>query len=221
MVVVMIVDERIVTFLHSLEGSNGELCDSIEQYAHENYVPIIRKETESLLKVMVSIKKPKHILEIGTAIGYSAILMSQVMPADCHITTIENYEKRIPIALDNIKKSGMEECITLIEGDALSIVPQLDCTFDFVFMDAAKGQYMNYLEQIIDKVEDGGVIISDNVLQEGDIVKSRFIVERRNRTIHSRMRDYLYRIKNMPELETSIVPIGDGVTVSVKKGIRQ
>lgn len=115
----------------------------------------------------------------------------------------------------------MEERITLIEGDALSIVPQLDGTFDFVFMDAAKGQYMNYLEQIIDKVEDGGVIISDNVLQEGDIVKSRFIVERRNRTIHSRMRDYLYRIKNMPELETSIVPIGDGVTVSVKKGIKQ
>lgn len=221
MVIVMIVDERIVTFLHSLEGSNGELCDLIEQYAHENFVPIIRKEMESFLKVMVSIKKPKHILEIGTAIGYSAILMSQVMPVGCHITTIENYEKRIPIALDNIKKSGMEERITLIEGDALSIVPQLDGTFDFVFMDAAKGQYMNYLEQIIDKVEDGGVIISDNVLQEGDIVKSRFIVERRNRTIHSRMRDYLYRIKNMPELETSIVPIGDGVTVSVKKGIKQ
>ncbi|MDE5782343.1 MAG: O-methyltransferase [Lachnospiraceae bacterium] len=216
----MIVDERIIKFLHSLEGSNGELCDNIEEYARKNYVPIIRKEMESFLKVMVCIKKPKRILELGTAIGYSAIMMSQVMPDNCHITTIENYDKRIPIALENIKKAGMEERITLIEGDALSVIPDINETFDFVFMDAAKGQYMNYLELIIDKIDNGGVIISDNVLQEGDIVKSRFGVERRNRTIHSRMREYLYTIKNIPELETSIVPIGDGITVSVKKGIK-
>lgn len=216
----MITDERIVTFLHSLEGSNGEICDGIEEYAHENYVPIIRKEMESFLKVMVYLKSPGRILEIGTAVGYSAILMSQAMPEGCHITTIENYGRRIPIALDNIKRAGMEGRIDLIEGDALSVIPCLEGTFDFVFMDAAKGQYMNYLESVIGKVDEGGVIICDNVLQEGDIVKSRFGVERRNRTIHSRMREYLYRIKNMPELETAIVPIGDGITVSVKKGTK-
>lgn len=215
----MIVDDRIVTFLHSLEQSNGELCDSIEEYAHKNYVPIIRKETESFLKVMIMIKNPRRILEIGTAIGYSAILMSRVMPQDCSIVTIENYDKRIPVARENIMKAGLADRIELKEGDALSVIPQLDGMFDFVFIDAAKGQYMNYLNLLMDKIPEGGVIVSDNVLQEGEIVKSRYGIERRNRTIHSRMREYLYELKHMPQLETTIVPIGDGITVSVKKGI--
>lgn len=214
----MIVDERIVTFLHSLEGSNGTLCDSMEEYAHNHYVPIIRKEMESFLKVMLCIKKPKRILELGTAIGYSAILMAKEMSEDGQIVTVENYDKRIPIARANIEKAGMQEKITLVEGDALEAIPKLEGEFDFVFMDAAKGQYMSYLEMMLPKVSTGGVIISDNVLQEGDIVKSRYGIERRNRTIHARMREYLYTIKNMPELETTIVPIGDGITISVKKG---
>ena len=214
----MIVDDRIVTFIHSLEKSNGELCDGIEKYAHENYVPIIRKEMESMLKVLINITRPESILEIGTAIGYSAIIMAGAMPENCHITTIENYEKRIPIALDNIEKSGYSDRIRLIEGDALKVLPELNEKYDFVFMDAAKGQYMNYLEMIMDKVNEGGVIVCDNVLQEGDIVKSRYGIERRNRTIHSRMREYLYTLKNMPEFETTVVPIGDGITISVRTG---
>lgn len=214
----MIVDERIVTFMHSLEKTNGEFCDNIEKYAHENYVPIIRKEMESLLRVLITMSRPEKILEIGTAIGYSAIIMAGAMPNDAHITTIENYEKRIPIARENIQKSGYGDRIELIEGDALEVLPGLKDKYDFVFMDAAKGQYMNYLDMIIDKVNVGGVIVCDNVLQEGDIVKSRYGIERRNRTIHARMRDYLYTIKNMPELESTVVPIGDGITISVMKG---
>ena len=141
------------------------------------------------------------------------------MPEASRITTIENYEKRIPIARNNIEKAGFSDRITLIEGDALKVLPELAEIYDFVFMDAAKGQYMNYLEMIIKKVAPGGVIICDNVLQEGDIVKSRYGIERRNRTIHGRMRDYLYELKNRDDLETTIVPIGDGITVSVRKDI--
>lgn len=213
----MIVDERIVTFINSLESSNGELIDSVERFAHETFVPIIRKEMESFLKVMIGIKKPKNILEIGTAIGYSAMIMASVMSEDCKISTIENYDKRIPIAKDNFSKANLTDRIKLYEGDALEVLPLLNETFDFVFMDAAKGQYMNYFEMIIDKVEENGIIICDNVLQEGDIVKSRYGIERRNRTIHGRMRDYLYELKNRTDLETSVVPIGDGITISVKK----
>lgn len=217
----MIVNERIVSYIHSLEKSNGEVCDEIERIAHETNVPIIRKEMESFLKVLVTMQSPKHILELGTAIGYSAILMAKAMPKDCYITTIENYEKRIPIARENIKKAGMEDKITLLEGDALTILKELEGPYDFVFMDAAKAQYPFYLEEILRLLPVGGILVADNVLQEGELIESRFAVERRNRTIHSRMRDYLYTVKNSEELETTIIPIGDGVTLSVRKEIKE
>lgn len=214
----MITDENIVQFIRSFEKSNDVFCDSIEKYAHENDVPIIRKEMESFLKVIIRIKKPSKILEIGTAIGYSAIIMAGAMPEGCNITTIENYKKRIEDARKNIGLSEYRDRIHLLEGDALTIIPKLTGKYDLVFMDAAKGQYINYLKMITGKLNDGGVIISDNVLQEGDIAKSRYALDRRNRTIHSRMREYLYVVKNMPELETSIIPLGDGITISVMKG---
>ena len=144
--------------------------------------------------------------------------MSEHVPADTKITTIENYEKRIPIARNNFKRAGKEEQITLIEGDAMEILKTLDGPFDFIFMDAAKGQYPAYLPEILRILQDGGVLVSDNVLQDGDIIESRFAVERRDRTIHSRMREYLYTLKHHPQLESSVIPLGDGVAVSVKKG---
>lgn len=213
----MIVNERIVTYIHSLEKTNMPLLTEMEQFAQETYVPIIRKEMESFLQVMIGIKQPRRILEVGTAIGYSALIMAQAMPADCTITTIENYEKRIPIARENIKRAGMESRITLIEGDAMEVLPKLDGTFDFIFMDAAKGQYIHFLPAILERMPEGGILISDNVLQEGDLIESRYGITRRNRTIHSRMREYLYTLKHHKELETSIVPIGDGITISLKK----
>jgi len=214
----MIVNERIVTYIHSLERDNSQVCMEIEEYAHRTDVPIIRKEMESFLKVMLTIKKPAKVLELGTAIGYSAILMSECIPEGSTITTIENYEKRIPIARENIRKAGKEDVITLLEGDALEIIPKLKDKFDFVFMDAAKGQYINFLPLVLKVMNKDGILIADNVLQDGDLIESRFGIERRNRTIHSRMREYMYMVKNMPELETTIVPIGDGITVSVLKG---
>lgn len=213
----MIVNERITDYIHSLESSQGELLDSIEKEALDTYVPVIRRETAALLRTVTAALRPSRILEIGTAVGYSALIMCQVMPADCHITTIEKYEKRIPIARENFRRAGEEERITLLEGDADEHLAKLEGqSFDMVFMDAAKGQYLNWLPLLLKLMPVGSVLISDNVLQDGDIVESRFAVQRRNRTIHNRMREYLYELKHMEEFETAIIPIGDGVTVSTR-----
>ncbi len=213
----MVVDERIVTFIHSLETPENMILEEIEQEAIDAHVPIIRKETQSFLKVVLMMKQPSQILEIGTAIGFSAILMSEYMPEDGRITTIEKYEKRIPTARENFRRAGKEGQITLIEGDALEVMGALEGTYDFIFMDAAKGQYIHYLPDVLRLLSDGGVLMSDNVLQDGDIIESRFAVERRNRTIHSRMREYLYELKHHRQLITSILPLGDGIALSVKR----
>ncbi len=213
----MIVDERMTTYIHSLESSESEIIETIEREAIESYVPIIRKETQSLLKVLLLLKKPVKILEVGTAIGFSSILMSEYMPEDGHITTIEKYEKRIPIARENFKRAGKEDKITLLEGDALEIMQSLDDSYDMIFMDAAKGQYIRYLPEALRLLRPEGLLVSDNVLQDGDVIESRFAVERRNRTIHSRMREYLYELKHKEGLQTTILPLGDGVALSVKK----
>lgn len=214
----MIVDERIVTYMHSLEKLNNNVLEEIEQQAHIDGVPIIRKEMESFLRVMLTITKPKRILELGTAVGYSAILMSEAIEKDASIITIENYEKRIVQARDNFKKADKEDVITMLEGDAMEIMPGLEGdSFDFVFMDAAKAQYIHFLPEVMRLMKKGAVLITDNVLQEGDIIQSKYVVRRRDRTIHKRMREYLEVVKNHPELETTIVPIGDGITISVKK----
>ncbi len=212
----MIVNDRIVSYIQSLESKNTKILEEMELYAIDNNVPIIRKEVESFLKVLILMKKPLKVLELGTAIGYSAILMSEYMPKEGKIVTIENYEKRIVTAQDNIKKAGKEETIILLKGDALDIMPSLDEQFDFVFIDAAKAQYINFLPHVLRLLKKDGILLADNVLQEGDLIESRYAVTRRDRTIHSRMRDFLYKVKHMEELETTIIPIGDGMTLSVK-----
>ena len=216
----MIVDERIVTFINSLDTENSRILEDIEKEALSADVPIIRREMQSFLKVLLLMQKPARILEVGTAVGFSALLMSEYAPEGCRITTIENYEKRIPIARENFKRAGKEEEITLIEGDAADVLRDLEGEFDLIFMDAAKGQYIHYLPDVMRLLAEGGCIVSDNVMQDGDVIESRFAVERRNRTIHARMREYLYELKHRDDLVTSILPLGDGVAVSVKKGIK-
>ncbi|MCI7558304.1 MAG: O-methyltransferase [Lachnospiraceae bacterium] len=212
----MIVSDRMTTFINSLDPGNPEYLDRLEEEAIADFVPIIRKDMQAFLKFMMRLCKPKNILEVGTAVGFSALLMSEYAP-EAHITTIENYEKRIPIARDNIAKAGKSASIDLIPGDATEILPTLTDTYDFIFMDAAKGQYINFLPEIMRLLSKGGILVSDNVLQDGDIIESRFAVVRRDRTIHTRMREYLYTLKHMEGVSTVILPVGDGITVTVKE----
>ena len=213
----MIVDERIITFINSMDTENSEILETIEQEALAADVPIIRREMQSFLEVLLLMKKPMRVLEVGTAVGFSALLMSDYLPEGGHITTIENYEKRIPIARENFRRAGKEDKITLIEGDATEVLAEMEGTFDFIFMYAAKGQYIHYLPNVLRLLSDGGCLVSDNVMQDGDIIESRFAVERRNRTIHARMREYLYVLTHTGELDTVILETGDGMTVSVKQ----
>ncbi len=211
-------DERLNAFIDSLDTGNTPFLNEIEKEAKETNVPIIRTQVQSLLKLLLAMRKPATILEVGCAIGFSALLMSEYGPEDCHITTIEKYEKRIPVARENFRRAGKEERITLLEGDAVEILQKMTGAYDMIFMDAAKGQYIHFLPDVLRLLAPGGILLSDNVLQDGDILESRFAVTRRNRTIHSRMRAYLYELKHHPQLETVILPVGDGVTLSVKRG---
>lgn len=209
-------DDRIVSFIRSLSREEDALINQLEQTARTEDVPIIRTETRELLKVLTLLRKPGRLLEVGTAIGYSAIYMSRYLPADGRIVTIEKYEPRIAKAKENFALAGVEDRITLLEGDAADILRELEEPFDMIFMDAAKGQYIHFLPEVLRLMVPGGVLVSDNVLQDGDILESHYAIPRRNRTIHSRMREYLYTLKHHEELETAILPVGDGVALSVK-----
>ena len=213
----MIVDERMVAFINSFDKGNTPFLDKLEREALEAEVPIIGRETQSLLKFLLALCRPVRILEVGTAVGFSALLMSEYGPEGCHVTTIGKYEKRIPQARENFARAGRDQHITLLEGDAADILKELDGEFRLIFMDAAKGQYIHFLPDILRLLPEGGLLVSDNVLQDGDVVESRFAVTRRNRTIHARMREYLYELTHHPRLETCILPLGDGVTLSVKR----
>lgn len=215
----MITDERIATYIDSLDKELPEFLRQLEKKALSEYVPIIKKPTQSLLRFLIQNNKPDQILEVGTAVGFSSIFMSQFIGEHAHITTIEKMEERIVQAKDNRKKAGKDEQITILEGDAAVILKELkekENVYDMIFMDAAKGQYLNFLPDIFDLLKPGGLLVSDNVLQDGDIIESRYAVTRRNRTIHCRMREYLYELTHSDSFETVVLPIGDGVMLSTK-----
>ena len=210
--------DRISSFVQSFyiddEGKLGE----IYKEAKNNNVPVIRPETRELLKTQLLIKKPANVLEIGTAVGYSALFMSDYIACDGVITTIELDEERYNIAKENIKAMNREEKIVSLKGDAAEVLKTLPRdSFDFAFVDAAKGQYIYYLESLFELVKKGGVIFSDNILQDGDVLESHFTVDKRNRTIHDRMREYLYILTHDERLETAILSVADGVAISYVK----
>ena len=200
--------------MHSLEADSP--LESLREYAESEEIPIIRREMESFIRVLLDIKRPGTILEIGTGIAYSASFMAICAP-DAHITTIENYPPRIEKAREVITDLGFSERITLIEDDAAKVLEELSGSYDLIFLDAAKGQYISFLPNIIRLLEPGGILLADNVLQGGDLIESRYITQRRQRTIHERMREFIWQVKHNGELDTSLIPIGDGVTLSVRK----
>lgn len=212
----MINDERMVAFINSFDKGNTSFLNQIEKEARADAVPIIRTETQTLLRFLMAAHRPMEILEVGTAVGFSALLMQEYAPAGAHVTTIEKYEKRIPIARENFKRAGKEDAITFLYGDATEILKELQGEYDFIFMDAAKAQYIHFLPEVTRLLKKGGLLVSDNVLQDGDVLESRFAVTRRNRTIHARMREYLYALTHHEQLETVILPVGDGVSISTK-----
>lgn len=209
--------ERTDIFIQALIPDKAAYLEKIEQLARKTDVPVIRTQTQSLLQLLLVIKRPRRILEVGTAIGFSALLMSESAPAGCEIVTVEKNPQMAAAARANFLNYGGDKKITLLEGDGLEIVGTLSGAFDFIFMDAAKGQYLNFLPPLLRLLPEGGILVSDNVLQNGEILESRYAVTRRNRTIHSRMREYLYELKHREDLCTDILPVGDGVAVSCKR----
>ena len=213
----MITNDRMIAFIDSFDKGNTPFLEEIEKEARAAEIPVIRPATQSLLRFLMAARRPMRILEVGTAVGFSALLMSEYAPEGAHVTTIEKYEKRILEARKNFKRGGREERITLLEGDAAGVLEGLRGSYDFIFMDAAKGQYIRFLPHVLRLLAPDGMLVSDNVLQDGDVLESRFAVTRRNRTIHARMREYLYALTHEPGLETVILPVGDGVSLTVRK----
>lgn len=210
-------EERVEVFIDAHSKRFPEYLESLEKEAKANEIPIIRKDTQRMIRFLLCLNKPLKILEIGTAVGFSALLMAEYTDKNCAIDTIENYEPRILEAKKNFALYDKDKKINLLTGDAGEILGKLQGTYDFVFLDGPKGQYESYLDDILRLLKTGGLLVTDNIIKEGEAIESRFAVTRRNRTIHSRMRDYLLRLRDEDILENVILPTGDGMTLSVKK----
>lgn len=214
-------EERIEVFFDTLRRELPEYIVMLEKEALREEVPVIRRGTRDLLRYLLRVHRPERVLEVGTAVGYSALFMKECLPETSRITTIEKVEMRLVKARENLKKYDSEGRICLVEGEAAVVLKEMaDAgeTSDFIFMDAAKGQYLNFLPEVLRILQPGGILVSDNILHDCDILESRYAVTRRDRTIHSRMREYLYTITHHKELETICLSMGDGVTISTKIG---
>lgn len=208
--------DYIVDYIRGLVKEESDILKDLESYAHDNNVPIVQSEVANFLKLMIKIHKPKRILELGTAIGYSAILMSLASSSISSITTIERDKNMIDVAKLNIRNSGLEDKIDVIEGDCLEILPTLKEGYDLIFMDAGKGHYNDFLPYCLKLLNKDGIIIADNVLFRG-MVASDDLVQRRKITIVKRMRSYLQTISNDKSLLTSVIPMGDGIAVTTRR----
>jgi len=209
---------RIQEYLRSLEPEGDRLLSDIRAYAGEKGIPVVRPATGGLLQLLARLTQPAEMLELGTAIAYSSLLLASSCGGK--LLTVEHDERLIPLARQNVREAGLEERITLVQGEAGEVLKRLAAEgrqFGLIFLDAAKGQYLFWLEDLITLLAPGGLLVTDNVLQEGRVAESRYTVERRERSTHSRMREFLYRIKHDERLETTVLPLEDGVSLSVKK----
>ena len=220
--------EAFFSLFYEEEGFLSDLGKS----ARRRKVPVIRPEMEQLLQLLLRLQKPQRILEIGTAIAYSALLMSRFLPASGKLLTIERNPVMQQEAVENIEaakawlaeqtSSGQIESIQpdkieLRFGDAAQLLPELKGTFDFIFLDSAKAQYIHFLPELVRLLPKGGLLVTDNVLQNGEIMLSRHLLPHRERTTHKRMRQYLREVGVHPQLTTHYFGVADGATVSIKR----
>lgn len=209
-------EEYIEDYIRSLFPSHKGILKDMEVYALNNHVPIIEREVAQLIKVLLKIYKPKRILEVGTAIGYSAIIMANSTENDCMIRTIERRQDMVDIARKNIYIGKLDDRIEVIHGDAQEILIELEGKYDFIFLDAAKGHYLDFFNKSVDLLNPGGVIVSDNVLYKGMIASDKLVI-RRKKTIVKRLREFLKHINNLENFESSVIPIGDGVSITYRE----
>ncbi len=211
-----LVEDYLAEYIDNMQTDcDGELGE-LQKWAYEQGLPIIPKDVVKLLGFVLGLKKPKAILEIGMAVGFSASYMSQFLPEDGYIKTIDRYPLMIEMARENFKKFNLQDKITVLEGNANDILPTMDEQFDFVFMDAAKGQYITILPEVLRLTKVGGVIMADDILQEGRVAQDYFEIPRRQRTIHKRLNEFLQEITYNSKLRTSILTVGDGVALIEK-----
>ena len=209
-------EEYIEEYIRNILPKHSGFLMEMEEYANINHVPIIEREVAQLLKVLFKISKPKNILEIGTAIGYSALIMAMSTDNDCKITTIERRTDMVELAERNIQNTEYKDRIKILHGEAEDIIPTLKDNYDFIFLDAAKGQYLDFFNNCIDILENKGIIMSDNVLFKGMVATDKLVI-RRKKTIVKRLRQYLKYINNLEGYESCIIPIGDGVALTFRE----
>lgn len=210
---------RIDTFLERYREPVPGYLREMEKYARDNHIPVMGRGTADLLRYIIRTLRPKNILEIGTAIGYSALYMKECVRPDVTITTIEKIESRYEIAKDNFKKYDKDDQITILCEDAADAIVKLrdeGKKFDLIFLDAAKGQYVTFLQTLVDMLTPNGELVTDNIFHEGTVLNSRYAVTQRDRTIHERMREYLKLITEHEQIESVCLPIDDGIAVSKK-----
>ncbi len=203
-------------YIRGLIPDRSGILKEIEDFARENKVPVVQKETGVFLEFMCSMKKPKRILELGTAIGFSSILMYEASGTEPEIVTIERDEKMIELANSNLKRFNLDHKIKIEDGDCLEILEKLEEPFDLIFMDAGKGHYNHFLPHCLRLLNKDGIIVADNVLFRG-MVASQELVKRRKITIVKRMRTYLELVTQDENLITSVIPMGDGIAVTKRR----
>ncbi len=211
-----ITQDYVEKYIRNILPESSKELKKLEVYAKINHIPIVFPEVGQFISVLLKIIKAKNILEVGTAIGYSSLIMAKASNDDTRITTIEKRKDMVEIAEKNINESDYKEKIKIIQGDARKVLPQIQDEYDFIFLDAAKGHYLEFFNNCTEILKEGGVIVSDNVLYKGMVANDKLVV-RRKKTIVKRMRDYLKHLSKLEDYDTSIIPIGDGVAVTYKK----
>ena len=213
--------DRLGIFLESFDTGLPEDLDRLARDCEARQLPVLRPQARILLRVLLAMNRPARVLEIGTCEGFSALLMCRFGPENMHLTTIESDPARAAAAKHHFSSFGVTDRITLLEGDASVLLPSLSLHYDMVFLDAAKGQYIHWLPELLRLMHTGSILVSDNILQEGSLIQSRYLIPRRDRTIHERMRECLFQVTHDPGLETVVLPVGDGMTLSVVKGMAE